>query len=298
MKLLVTGTKGQLARALYERAADDDAIDLTCIGRPDLDLAEASSIRSPIHDLKPDAVISAAAYTAVDKAEDEPDQADLINAVAPGEIAKAAREIGAAIIHLSTDYVFDGDKTGSYSETDAVNPKSVYGSSKLKGERAVAAANPKHVILRTAWVYSPFGHNFVKSMLSLAEGRDHLSVVDDQYGNPTSAFDLADAVLTITKQWQRSGPTGKVYHCAGTGATTWCRLARHVFATSARYSGPVAEVAPITSAEWPTKAARPKNSQLDCSRLLNDYGWRAPEWQASVEKVIARLLDTGSETPI
>ena len=177
-------------------------------GRPQLDLAAPGIVRSAILAARPDVVVSAAAYTAVDQAEDEPERAFAINAKGAGAVASAAAEAGAAVIHLSTDYVFSGDGRGEYAETDATDPQSVYGRSKLEGEKAVEAANPRHVILRTAWVYSPFGRNFVKTMLGLASQRDHVRVVADQWGNPTSAADIADGILRIAKTIGADRPGG------------------------------------------------------------------------------------------
>lgn len=297
MRILVTGTEGQLARALRERGAGLSGIDVICVGRPHLDLARPETIGAAIRAMSPDVIVNAAAYTAVDKAEDEPELARTINAVAPGVLAVAASEIGARLIHLSTDYVYDGRKSEPYVESDPTGPSSVYGKTKLDGEVAVCDHGRAHIILRTAWVYSPFGRNFVRTMLELAAVRPQLSVVDDQQGNPTSALDLADAVLAIVAHWQRAPETGlgEVYHCAGTGATTWCGLARYTLGLSRELGGPFAEVAAIATSAWPTKAARPANSRLDCGKLASDFGWRLPAWQESVEEVVRRL-HSGSET--
>ena len=296
MRLLVTGTEGQVARALRERGGVVPEVEVTCLGRPDLDLARPEMIWATVRAVCPDVIVGAAAYTAVDKAEDEPVVARAINAVAPGVLAAAAHEVGARYVHLSTDYVYDGRKSAPYVESDAVGPRGVYGETKLDGEAAVRDHCRTHVILRTAWVYSPFGRNFVRTMLELAAARTCLTVVDDQQANPTSALDLADAVLVIVGHWQRALETGlgEVYHCAGTGATTWCGLARHTLSLSRELGGPFAEVVGITTNEWPTKAARPANSRLDCGKFARDFGWRAPEWQGSVESVVRRLLSTTS----
>lgn len=291
-RVLVTGVEGQLARSLVERAAGGAAIELVRVGRPDLDLGRLESIGSAVTRFAPDVVVSAAAYTAVDRAEEEPNLATRINEEAPGILARAAFRVGARIIHISTDYVFDGRKIDPYIETDPVNPLCVYGQTKFAGEDRVRAEHPSHIILRTAWLYSPFGHNFVRTILRLAEMRDRLTVVDDRQGNPTSALDLADAILTIIAHWLKepgSGLTG-IYHCAGTGETTWCGFARHVLAVSREAGGPFADVVPIRSDQWPTKAARPVNSRLDCSKFARDFGWRAPEWRCSVSGVVRRLV--------
>ncbi|MFY0612604.1 MAG: dTDP-4-dehydrorhamnose reductase [Hyphomicrobiaceae bacterium] len=292
MKILVTGTEGQVARALAERAADRPDLDLLCMGRPDLDLARPETIERTVNEQTPDVVINAAAYTAVDRAEDEPDLAMRINGDAAGRIAGAAKSVGAKLIHLSTDYVYDGVKLAPYVETDAAAPQSAYGRSKLAGELQVHAQYKGAVILRTAWVYSPFGRNFVTTMLELARTRNQVSVVDDQWGNPTSAHDIADAVLTMADRWRWdcSIGAGNCYHCAGSGEATWYELAQHVFDTSQALGGPSAEVAAINSSEWPTQAKRPLNSRLNCNKLLRAFGWQAPEWRASVTDVVSRLL--------
>jgi dTDP-4-dehydrorhamnose reductase len=186
VRILVTGREGQVARSLMERAAAHPDAEVMFAGRPQFDLLQPETVRAAILAARPDVVVSAAAYTAVDQAEEEPEKAFAINAEGAGAVASAAAEAGAAVIHLSTDYVFSGNAPGEYAETDAPDPQNVYGRSKLEGERAVAADNPRHVILRTAWVYSPFGRNFVKTMLGLATQRDHLRIVADQWGNPTS----------------------------------------------------------------------------------------------------------------
>ena len=291
MRVLVTGRDGQLARSLAERAAACPDLSLETVGRPELDLERPESIAAAIAAAAPDVVVNAAAYTAVDQAEDEPDRADRINAAAAGEVAEAARRAGARIIQVSTDYVFDGSAEGPYSEAAPTNPLGVYGRSKLEGERRVAESNPDHLILRTAWVYSPFGRNFVRTMLNAAQGRDTLNVVDDQHGNPTSALDIADGVLAIMKGWVGAPGRGlgQVYHLAGTGSTSWCGLARQVFAAAAALGLPTAEVNPIRTEDWPTRAVRPRNSRLDCSKLEADFGYRAPGWQDSVTETVRRL---------
>lgn len=199
MRIAVTGKHGQVVSALLERGPAAD-VEIVSVGRPELDLADPASIRAVLSQIKPDAIVSAAAYTAVDKAESEEALAFAINAEGPTAVAEVAKELGVPVVHLSTDYVFPGDKQGLYVETDATGPVSAYGRSKLAGEVGVAAANSNHAILRTAWVYSPFGANFVKTMLRLAETRDALNVVADQHGTPTSALDIADAVIAIAKR--------------------------------------------------------------------------------------------------
>ncbi|MEX2319509.1 MAG: dTDP-4-dehydrorhamnose reductase [Bauldia sp.] len=295
MKIVVTGKTGQVARSLIERASASGSVEVVALGRPELDLLDATSIAKGIAAARPDIVVSAAAYTAVDRAEDEPDLAHAVNAVGAGRVAEAAAEAGAPVIHLSTDYVFDGTGEEPHGEDDAPGPLGVYGQSKLAGERAVMAANPRHVILRTAWLYSPFGSNFVRTMLRLASYRDEIPVVADQWGNPTSALDVADGVLRIATILQGKGtafPSG-IYHLAGAGATNWSGLARHVFAVSRALGGPHATVRDIASADYPTKARRPANSRLAMARFAATCGWVPPDWRQSTEEVVARLVGAG-----
>jgi dTDP-4-dehydrorhamnose reductase len=289
--ILVIGRTGQLALSLAERAAAQ-GVPLAFAGRPEADLAEPESLRRIVAESGASFIINAAAYTAVDRAEDEPDAARAANAVAPGVLASAAKEVGARLIHVSTDYVFDGSGDRPWREDDPVGPAGVYGRTKLEGEQAVREALPEHVIVRTAWVYSPFGANFVKTMLNAARTRPELQVVEDQVGNPTSALDLADGLLAILLAWARdpSRGLGATNHLAGTGSTSWADFAREIFALSRARGGPSAEVRGIASAEWPAKAPRPLNSRLDSARFAETFGYRAPPWQDSLAPVIDRLL--------
>ncbi|TGQ66907.1 MAG: dTDP-4-dehydrorhamnose reductase [Mesorhizobium sp.] len=292
MRLLVTGREGQVATSLLEAGQRHADVDVIAIGRPELDLAKPETVIDAIAAGKPDIVVSAAAYTAVDQAEDEPDQAFAVNAAGAGKVAQAAARLGVPVIHLSTDYVFDGTKRDAYLETDQTAPRSVYGASKLAGEEAVAAANPRHLILRTAWVYSPFGKNFVKTMLRLAADRDEISVVADQWGNPTSALDIADAVLHAAARLHggRDFTAFGTYHLAGTGETNWSGLARHVLAASQANDGPWARVRDIATQDYPTKARRPANSRLSSAKFTTRFGWTAPDWRNSTEQVVRRIL--------
>ena len=283
-RIVVTGREGQLVRSLLERGVGRPIV---ALGRPDLDLEVEGSARAAILAARPDVVINAAAYTNVDGAEDEPDRAMRINGVAAGEVAAAAYQIVAPVVHISTDYVFDGTSTRPYFEDDPTNPLGAYGRSKLLGESLVREANPRHAIVRTAWVYSPFGRNFLKTMMKLAESRDKLSVVGDQHGNPTSALDLADGLLALI---DAGVPQGETYHLAGTGSASWADFARHIFAHCALRDLPGAEVTPIATADYPTKAARPSNSRLDCTRFKAAFAYFMPAWQSSVADVIDRIV--------
>jgi dTDP-4-dehydrorhamnose reductase len=262
------------------------------VGRPALDLSKPGTIERAVRERAPDIVVSAAAYTAVDRAEDEPDVAMRINGEAAGILAQTVRASGARLIHISTDYVYGGSKNGPYVETDPVDPQNAYGRSKLEGERRVLTELPQAVILRTSWVYSPFGRNFVKTMLELARTGDRLAVVDDQRGNPTSALDLADAIISMVVTWKSrlNDGLGEIYHCAGSGDATWRDFAEHVFAVSRMNGGPFAEIAGIATSQWPAKAKRASNSRLDCSKFTRDFAWSAPHWRGSVELTVRRLL--------
>lgn len=295
VRVLVTGTEGQLARSLVRRAENDPDLKLLPVGRPELDLENSGSVRGAIHAARPDVVINAAAYTAVDLAEDEPERARRINGEAAGEIAEAAREIGARVVQISTDYVFDGSAGVAYAEDAPTNPIGAYGSSKLLGEELVRRSNPDHVIIRTAWVYSPFGKNFVKTMLVLARDRDELRVVADQYGNPTNALDLADGILALLRRWQSGSETGlgENYHLAGTGEASWYDLAGHVLGVADQLGEPTASVIPVSTAEFPTKARRPANSKLNSSKFERDFGFAMPGWRGAAEQVVRELAARG-----
>jgi dTDP-4-dehydrorhamnose reductase len=290
MRLLVTGTGGQVARALVERAGRFPDIDVVAVGRPQLDLENAATVLPIIADARPDFIVNAAAYTAVDKAEVEPQGAFAINCDGAGAVAAAARALGVPLIHLSTDYVFSGSKQGAYVESDETGPLGIYGKSKLAGELAVRSSNPASLILRTSWVHSPFGSNFVKTMLHLATERPQLHVVDDQVGNPTSALDLADAILRIAPRFRETNGAGATLHIAGTGFVSWYGLARRVFEISKSIGGPSAEVVPIPTSEYPTPAPRPANSRLDTSAFMVRVGYSLPDWQVSVEETVCRII--------
>ena len=292
MRLVVTGREGQVVTSLLEAGQGRAGVEVVAIGRPELDLAKPDTVIDAIAAAKPDIVVSAAAYTAVDQAEDEPDLAFAVNAVGAGKVAEAAARLGIPVIHLSTDYVFDGSASGAYVETDATAPQGVYGASKLAGEQAVAAANPRHLILRTAWVYSPFGKNFVKTMLRLAADRDEIAVVADQWGNPTSALDIADAILhsAAMLHGDKSFAAFGVYHLAGTGEANWSGFARHILDTSRVSGGPWARVRDIATMDYPTKARRPANSRLSSAKFASVFGWNAPDWRLSTEAVARRVL--------
>lgn len=287
MRILVTGSSGQLARSLIERAEGRPNIELVAIGRPQLDLEVPGSASALVVKLAPDIVINAAAYTAVDLAEDEAERAFRINGSAAGEIAEAAASVGAAVIQISTDYVFDGQAREPYHEHSPVNPLGVYGRSKLAGEELVRAANPRHAVIRTAWVYGPFDRNFVKSIVAAVLRDEPLSVVDDQRGSPTSSLDLAEGLLTMIDS---GNGWGDAYHLAGSDVMTWFELAEEIAAVCARLGRPQVLVRPITTQDWPTRAVRPRNSVLSSTKFEQTFGFVMPRGGASIAQTIERIL--------
>lgn len=297
MRLAVTGKNGQVVSALQALASAE--LEIVALGRPELDLAQPETVLTALREAKPDIVISAAAYTAVDKAESEPDIAFAVNRDGARAVAQAASDLGIPIIHLSTDYVFDGTKATAYVESDPTGPTSIYGRSKLEGERAVSEATDNYAVLRTAWVYSEYGNNFVKTMLRLSENRDELNVVADQFGCPTSANDIATAIVTIARKLAEdsSARLRGVFHLSGTGETNWANFAKQIFAFSAENGGKSMIVNDITTEQYPTPARRPANSQLDCSKLEEVYGIRLPSWQTSTRAVVTALAQSKKETP-
>lgn len=291
MRVVVTGREGQVVRSLIERAPED--VEIVALGRPKLDLAgEPRAVAETIDEACPDIVVSAAAYTQVDQAESEPELAFAINERGAAAVARAARGHGVPLIHLSTDYVFDGSKESPYTETDTACPTGVYGASKLAGEEAVLAEHPDSIVLRTAWVYSPFGSNFVKTMLRLAGERDEVAVVADQHGNPSSALDIADGIIAAARNLLAAEDSRLrgIFHMTGMGDTSWAEFAEGIFAVSRRLGGPVSRVRHITTGDYPTAATRPANSRLDCGKLARVHGIRLRDWHTSVEEVLAELL--------
>lgn len=295
MKILLTGKNGQLGYELFRV--------LPALGEggapasSECDLSDAEAIRRWVRAAQPDVIVNAAAYTAVDQAEREPEQAQAVNAVAPGILAEEAARLGALMVHYSTDYVFDGTKVGgAYTEADAPNPLNQYGASKLAGELAVARANPQHLILRTSWVVGSHGNNFLKTMLRLAAEKDQLRVVADQWGAPTSAALLADMTVQLLRHYQQQPqafPYG-LYHLAAGGETNWHEYACYVV-EKARDAGKVLRVSaeaiqPIRTDEYPTPARRPLNSRLSTARLQQAFGVRLPDWREGVNGVLEQLL--------
>lgn len=283
MKILLFGCDGQLGTDLQESLAG--IAELSAYGLADLDITDFDRLQQVIDDEHPGLIINAAAYTAVDKAESEPELAAMVNAEAPAVMAKKATELQAGMIHYSTDYVFDGTATEPYSEEDKPNPESVYGSTKLEGERAVLENCSNSLILRTSWVYSLHGQNFLRTMLRLADERDELSIVGDQVGAPTTTRALADASLKLVQYYLVNGEfsdrVSGVYHMTCGGETSWYEFAKAIFAAANNTAMRVVE---ITTEEYPTPAKRPAYSVLSNEKLFDTFGIRLPDWQSALSQ--------------
>jgi dTDP-4-dehydrorhamnose reductase len=290
MRIAVTGLTGQVVSSLIERARND--VEMVALGRPQLELSARDMVLATLRSVRCDVIINAAAYTAVDKAESEPDVAMRVNGDGAGFVAEVAAELGTPLLHLSTDYVFDGALERPYREDDPTGPTGAYGRSKLAGERKIAAIHPDHVILRTSWVYSPFGANFIKTMLRIGETRDEVGVVADQIGNPTNALDIADALFAIAKRLVADKDPGLrgVFHLTGAGEASWADMAEATFAIAHTQGRKLVRVRRITTAEYPTPARRPKNSRLDNTKLASRFGVSLPPWRESLESCVIRLL--------
>ena len=296
MKILLLGKDGQVGWQLQRSLAPHGEV-LAC-GRNECDLSDVAQIRSVIRTLKPSIIVNATAYTAVDKAESEPDLARCINVLAPGVMAEEAKLLGAMLVHYSTDYVYDGTKTTPYREADPTGPQSVYGQTKLAGEEAIRAAGGKSIIFRTSWVFGARGGNFVKTILRLAREKDSLNVVADQIGSPTPAALIATVsgvALAMLKHGRLLEPgENRLYHLAAAHPVSWCDFARTIVGLAGQAPGFDLRLKPeaikaITTAEYPTPARRPANSRLDCSKLENDFGLQMPDWQPYLERMLQLL---------
>lgn len=293
MRLFVTGGEGQVARSIREAARLDEGLTVRFGVRPEVDLLRPSSVRNAIGAFRPDVVINPAAYTAVDNAESDSQNAFAINRDGAQAVASAAAEHGAPIIHLSTDHVYDGKKDAPYREDDEPAPQGVYGASKLAGELAVAEANAKHVLLRTSWVYAPFGKNFVATVLRLAGENGRLRIVNDQRGCPTYAPDIAKGLIHIARTIHRSGFDERfrgITHLAGPDERTWFAFAREIVQGAMDRGGPRATVDPISTADYPTPALRPANSRLSTAKLEAVFALKLPALQQSLSDCLDRLL--------
>lgn len=286
MRILLTGAKGQLGRCFKDRLPEN--WELIATDSQTLDITDAASVMNMVKNFQPDAVVNAAAYTAVDKAESESDKAFAINAAGTHNLAIAAQAVGAKFVHVSTDYVFPGDAKTPYTETDAPDPNGIYGRSKLAGELLALAANPNSMVIRTAWVFSEYGNNFVKTMLRLAKDRDTLGVVDDQIGNPTYAGDLAQAIIDALKL--PNFPIG-LYHYCGDRSVSWCDFARATFQTAAQsgHSFRIPTTNGIATSDYPTPASRPAYSVMSCDKI-KAQGLKVSDWQAALNKIVPILL--------
>jgi dTDP-4-dehydrorhamnose reductase len=292
MRVAVIGRSGQVAHALSEAGRDHSA-EVIGLGRPVLDLSVPGSVLPALRAVSPDIIINAAAYTAVDHAETEPDLAQSVNATGAGMAAGAAADLGIPFIHLSTDYVFDGRLGRPYFESDLPHPLNTYARSKLDGERLVASAHADHVILRVAWVYSAAGRNFLRTMLSLAQTRDSMRVVADQHGCPTSAADIAHGVLIVARNLlarPRESAYRGLFHLAAAGEASWADFAEVIFAASRAAGGPFARVEPIATSDFPTPAVRAPDTRLDCTRIGKVHDVLLPDWRSSVPPVVRRCL--------
>jgi dTDP-4-dehydrorhamnose reductase len=301
LRFLVTGEGGQVGEALRRTLAPLGEVVIPTIA--ELDLTDTDAIAKWMREVRPRWVVNAAAHTAVDKAESEPELAFAINATAPKVLAEEAKKIGAAVVHYSTDYIFDGSKKTAYVETDAAGPLNEYGKSKLGGELGVSESGAAYLTFRTSWVYGATGNNFVRSMLRLAKEREHLRIVADQHGCPTWSFELArmtaDAMGRMEALAAKNGcsleqavmPVSGVYHATGTGETTWYGFAAQAIAELQKLepAAKLAAVEAISTAEYPTPAKRPMNSLLDCTKLERVFGWRMPDWRESLVRVVGEL---------
>lgn len=299
MRVLLTGARGQVGTEVARNL--EGLAQIVAPDRTQLELSDAGSIVRAVREARPDVIVNAAAYTAVDRAESDEAAARAVNATAPGILAEEARRCGALLLHYSTDYVFDGTQRSPYRESDPVNPINAYGRTKLEGERAIAASGCDHLVLRTQWVYGPHGGNFLLTMLRLAATRPELRVVDDQHGAPTSSLQLGRLTRSLLQgpgreisasSLERLRKAPGLYHAAASGVTTWCGFARAIFEERSRQPGAAfapPRVTPIPSSEFPTPARRPANSVLCCDRLEAAFGVRLEDWRAGLREVLSAL---------
>jgi len=296
MKLLVTGANGQLGSCLLDRLQANRDFEVAAMDRAGLDIGDAAQVDKVLNELMPDVIINAAAYTAVDRAEEEPEVARRVNGQGAENLARSAARLDIALIHMSTDYVFDGKGNRPYKESDETMPAGIYGQTKLAGEQSVASLCPRHIILRTAWVYSEYGNNFVKTMLRLAGTRDELKVVEDQIGCPTYAGDIAEAILKICHELPHN-PAWGIYHYVGATQCSWAEFARAVFAEARKLGMLQKEVLvhDIPTSEYPTPAERPKYSVLDCKKINEHFDVIPVAMEQSLPGVLAALESLESQ---
>jgi dTDP-4-dehydrorhamnose reductase len=289
-KIMITGAYGQVGFCLTQQA-QTNGWDVLAIDRDKLDITDPQAVNALVSEFQPDVIINAAAHTAVDKAETEIEVSYAINRDGPKYLADAAASVDAAMLHISTDYVFAGDKEGIYSEADLVAPQGIYGASKLAGEEAVIAANPRHIVLRTAWVFGEHGNNFVKTMLRLGSQRDQLGIVADQFGGPTYAGDIAAALLAIAEKAVTApeAVTWGIYHFAGEPHVNWHQFAQAIFdkAVEQQLLAKAPQLNALTTADYPTPAKRPANSRLDCRKIFTEFGLQPSDWHKALENITA-----------
>jgi dTDP-4-dehydrorhamnose reductase len=295
VKILLTGKNGQVGFELQRALAPLGEV--IAVDHAECDLADAGALRVLVRDVTPDVIVNPAAYTAVDRAESDQATAFAVNTDAPRVLGEEAARLGALVVHFSTDYVFNGNKSGAYSEADLPDPQSVYGRSKYEGELALAAAHPRHLILRTSWVVGAYGGNFAKTMLRLAGERERLSVVSDQFGAPTSAALLADLTAQLVRQHQRESEIGfpyGTYHVAAAGETSWheyaCFVIAEALAAGKQLKVTPEEIVPLTTEQYPTAAMRPANSRLNTKRFCETFGLRLPHWQEGLRHVLQQIF--------
>ncbi|HAS64373.1 MAG TPA: dTDP-4-dehydrorhamnose reductase [Vibrio sp.] len=290
MRVLITGCHGQVGYSLTEQLTKDENITVLALDKEHLDITNHGAVKGVVAEFQPTIIINAAAHTAVDKAEEEVELSYAINRDGPKYLAQAAQSVGAAILHISTDYVFEGNQVGEYVESDTTNPQGIYGLSKLAGEIAVAEACKKHIILRTAWVFGENGHNFVKAMLRLGTERDKLSVVNDQFGGPTYAGDIANALIHIAECIDRGEQVEYgTYHFSGLPHVSWYEFAKTIFGKAMEFNVLLQspEVSAISTSAYPTPAKRPDNSKLNCGKLERAFGIKSSDWRTALDNIQA-----------
>jgi len=288
MKVLITGANGQVGFCLTKKL-QQEGLEFLSLTREELDIGDSVKVFDVVKKYSPDIIVNAAAYTAVDKAESEVDLAYRVNRDGPGNLAEAASIINAAIFHISTDYVFNGQAQGLYKEDDETAPQGVYGESKLEGERAVVMASPRHIILRTAWVFGEHGNNFVKTMIRLGRDRDQLGIVADQFGGPTYAGDIAEALVELVRRYKKEKqlPWG-IYHFSGFPHVSWYEFAEHIFAEVSRqgiYAKQTPLLKAITTNDYPTPARRPANSKLNCIKIQKNFNVEMSDWKTALKNI-------------
>lgn len=292
MRVLITGSYGQVGHCLTQQLANFDKAEVLALDRDHLDITNQEAVNAIVKEFQPNIIINAAAHTAVDKAEEQIELSYAINRDGPKYLAIAAQEIGAAILHISTDYVFEGNKVGEYEETDMTNPQGVYGESKLAGEHAVALACEKHIILRTAWVFGENGNNFVKTMLRLGASRDELNIVGDQFGGPTYAGDIANTLIQIAERIVNGAEVKYgIYHYSGLPHVSWYEFAQSIFdkAVEAGIATKTPSLVSITTDQYPTPAKRPSNSKLNTSKINNEFSIKASDWKLALNNIKAYM---------